>query len=80
MPKRQRDPDAVGPAVELTYTNYRGETDTRRVSPIRIWYGATDWHPESQWLLQCYDCDRKAMRDYALKDCDFTYAGSNSDG
>src|ERR1700733_7374743 len=34
-------------AISLVYTNYRGETSVRRVIPQRIWFGATDWHPEN---------------------------------
>lgn len=54
--------------VVLVYTNYRGERATRRIIPERIWFGATDWHPEPQWLLDAFDIDRGAERSFAIKD------------
>lgn len=56
------------PSVVLTYTNYRGETAERRIIPFEVWFGSTEWHPEPQWLLRAYDCEKKAERDFALKD------------
>ena len=56
------------PSVALTYTNYRGETAERRIIPFEVWFGSTEWHPEPQWLLRAYDCEKKAERDFALKD------------
>lgn len=55
-------------AISLVYTNYRGETSVRRVIPKRIWFGATDWHPEDQWMLDAVDLDKQAERSFALKD------------
>ena len=54
--------------VTLTYTNWRGETAQRTVTPKRIWWGATDWHPEPQWLLTAFDAEKQADRDFAIKD------------
>lgn len=56
------------PSVVLTYTNYRGETADRKIIPSEVWFGSTEWHPEPQWLLRAYDCEKKADRDFALKD------------
>lgn len=56
------------PSVVLTYTNYCGETAERRIIPFEVWFGSTEWHPEPQWLLRAYDCEKKAERDFALKD------------
>lgn len=54
--------------VKIVYTNYRGETGIRAILPIKIWFGATDWHPESQWLLDAIDVEKEASRSFALKD------------
>jgi len=54
--------------VNIVYTNYRGETAVRQVIPNKIWFGATDWHPEKQWLLDAYDIAKKANRSFAMKD------------
>ncbi len=57
----------------MKYTNYRGETSIRNIEPISVWFGRTDFHKEHQWLLTARDLDKGANRDFALKDCDFTY-------
>lgn len=58
----------MGNPITITYTNYRGETSERTITPIRPWYGSTEWHPEPQWLLKAYDHDKGAERDFAFKD------------
>jgi hypothetical protein len=62
------DERVEGKPVELSYTNYRGETARRTFTPKRVWFGSTEWHPEPQWLLTAYDHDKQADRDFALKD------------
>jgi hypothetical protein len=52
----------------VTYTNWRGETDTRQILPAKIWFGATEWHKEPQWLLRGVDIAKGAARDFALAD------------
>lgn len=59
-------------AFGFRYTNYRGETSDRMVVPIGLAFGATEWHPEPQWLLWAYDLERAAIRAFALRDADFT--------
>lgn len=54
--------------VYILYTNYRGETTTRRIIPDKIWFGKTDWHPENQWILDAFDVDKNANRSFSLKD------------
>ncbi len=58
--------------IRMTYTNYRGETAVRTVTPIQVDFGSTDWHPEPQWLMSAYDHDKGAHREFALADCDFS--------
>lgn len=57
-----------GKVVEFTYTNYRGVTEVRRVVPINIWHGTTEWHPRKQWFLHAWDLDRQAARDFTWAD------------
>jgi hypothetical protein len=60
--------DAEAPApVAIRYTNHRGETTVRRVVPLRIWHGSTEWHPEAQWLMDALDVDKGAERSFALR-------------
>jgi hypothetical protein len=61
----------VGPAVRVRYTNWRGETADRAISPVKVWFGTTEFHPSEAWLLHCYDHGKTDWRDYALADCDF---------
>lgn len=62
--------DAVlmGEPLELPYKNWRGEISTRKIQPIRLEFGATEWHPEPQWLLVATDIEKNAERSFALKD------------
>ncbi len=52
--------------VTFTYTNHRYETAQRRVRPIRIWFSSTAWHPDAQWLLEAFDLDKQATREFAV--------------
>lgn len=54
--------------VKVFYTNHKGETATRLVWPIMLWYGKTKWHPEPQWLLECFDEEKGQKRDFAMSD------------
>lgn len=54
--------------VSIVYTNYRGETARREIIPQRVWFGATQWHPEEQWLLDAFDIEKKSPRSFALRD------------
>jgi predicted DNA-binding transcriptional regulator YafY len=54
--------------VRIFYRNHRGEEAERRIVPNLIYFGATQWHTEEQWLLDAYDMDKRASRTFALKD------------
>ena len=45
--------------LTVRYRNWRGETTDRAIVPIRVWYGATEWHPEPQWLLRALTSTRE---------------------
>ncbi|MCW1412184.1 hypothetical protein OLZ32_27935 [Rhizobium sp. 1AS11] len=57
-----------GPPLTFAYRNWRGEIATREVQPIRLTYGATEWHPEPQWLLIAWDIEKGAERSFAVAD------------
>ncbi|UFW79981.1 MazG-like family protein [Rhizobium sp. SU303] len=61
-------------ALSFVYKNWRGETALRRVLPIRIEFGPTDWHPEPQWHLVAHDLEKGAARFFAMKDISFNDA------
>ena len=52
----------------VDYTNWRGETARRVIRPIRMWWGKTERHPEEQWMLTAWDCEKDAIRDFAWQD------------
>lgn len=54
--------------VNIDYTNYRGERGIRTIVPERIWFGSTDYHKSSQWLLDAYDVEKDASRTFAMQD------------
>lgn len=58
--------------ISMVYTNYKGETSTRRIVPGNIYWGKTKWHPEDQWLMKAFDLDKWESRDFVLKDCLFS--------
>ena len=60
--------EPVGEPLELPYKNWRGEISNRKLQPIRVEFGATEWHPEPQWLLVARDIEKNAERSFALKD------------
>lgn len=60
--------DITPESVSILYTNHRGETATRKIIPVKIWFGATKWHSEPQWLLDAVDIKKNAKRSFALKE------------
>lgn len=52
--------------VNVYYTNYRGETASRRILPLRIWFGSNEWHIEPQWLLDAVDIEKGSERTFAM--------------
>lgn len=54
--------------LRITYRNWRGEVSERNIVPQSVWFGATEWHPEPQWLLSALDTDKGAARDFTLAD------------
>lgn len=54
--------------VTVKYRNHRDEESYRRILPIRIWFGMTEWHTERQWLMDVYDQDKHASRTFAMRD------------
>lgn len=51
---------------EIVYVNWRGETRSRKIIPLRLYWGSTEWHPENQWLVRAKDTESGAIKDFAL--------------
>jgi predicted DNA-binding transcriptional regulator YafY len=50
----------------IVYTNWKGETERRHVSPILFFFGLSQWHDGYQWFMSALDIDRDAPRTFAL--------------
>ncbi len=57
-----------GEPLEFIYRNHRGEVSKRQMIPRALVWGATEWHPEPQWLIRGWDIEKDAVRHYALND------------
>jgi predicted DNA-binding transcriptional regulator YafY len=55
-----------GQAVRILYKNYKGETSWRRIVPGQVRFGANEWHPQAQWLMDALDLDKGAPRSFAM--------------
>ena len=62
----------------IGYTNYRGEYRQRRIRPLTIWFGATEWHEGEQWFLSALDLEKGSARYFALKDVEFPSARADA--
>lgn len=57
-----------GQQIQFEYINYKGIKSTRNVIPMSLYFGATEFHPENQWLVTVYDLDKQCERTFALND------------
>ena len=55
-------------AVKVYYVNWKGVGAIRNIIPKRLFFGSTEYHPEEQWLLEVFDCDKLECRTFAMKD------------
>jgi len=56
------------PLLQFKYTNYKGVTSIRKISPYKLWFGNTEFHTDDQWFIHGYDVDKCAERNFALRD------------
>lgn len=53
---------------KIEYTNYKGERAIRTIIPCCVWFGATKYHKDYQFLLNALDVEKNEQRDFAMKD------------
>ncbi len=53
--------------VFIDYTNWKGERRVREVSPVNISFTRTEHHPKTEWILRAWDVEKRAYRDFAMK-------------
>jgi hypothetical protein len=58
-------PNATQPLI-ADYTNWKGSRRPRRITPLEIFFGSTQWHPDAQWLIHARDEDTGEERDFAF--------------
>lgn len=54
--------------VLIDYTNWRGIRSKRYIRPISIRFENSEFHPETQWVLEAVALDKNAIRSFAMKD------------
>lgn len=54
--------------VVIQYKNYRDEVSWRVIRPSHIYFGATEYHREQQWILLAFDYSKDDWRSFAMKD------------
>lgn len=54
--------------VKIYYKNHKGDRSWRKISPTRMEFKTTTWHPEAQWILVAWDVDKAVERGFAMKD------------
>jgi hypothetical protein len=60
--------DEPARVLRFRYRNHRGVVADRRILPINIRFGQSEFHTGYQWFLCGQDLDRNAQRDFAVKD------------
>jgi len=57
-----------GMILQFDYTNWKGETSTRKAFIYGVEWGSNEWHKEEQWLLHALDEDKGETRYFAMRD------------
>lgn len=66
--KKEEELFSTDEALVFKYKNWEGEVAVRRVRPIKIWFGTTEWHQGNHWFLKAHDLEKDAERDFDLAD------------
>lgn len=54
--------------VVIDYTNWRKQRRSRKIVPISVRFGSSDYHREPQWLLQALDLETGKEKEFSMKD------------
>jgi predicted DNA-binding transcriptional regulator YafY len=63
--------EKVSRELEFEYCNWEGRKSIRRVRPISVRFGKSEWHPKPQWLMLALDLDKGQEREFAMNDMEF---------
>lgn len=53
--------------VNIDYTDYKGVRSLRRILPVRMVYGSSQWHKEGYYIV-AIDLDRDEIRTFSIQD------------
>jgi len=53
--------------IKIDYTNYKGERKIRTIKPGTLYFGESKWHEGRKLLLQAYDFDKNAIREFEVE-------------
>ena len=53
--------------LSFDYINWKGEESYRTVLVNYVYYGSTPQHEVEQWLVYCFDLNKKEWRTFALE-------------
>lgn len=53
--------------LKFEYTNYKGEQKIRTIHPEKIFYGKTPNITTDEWILEGFDIEKQAMRQFVIK-------------
>lgn len=56
----------------MLYRNWRGEVALRSFTPVNMFFGANEFHPVADWLIEGMDNDKNEVRTFALRGFDMT--------
>lgn len=56
------------PTMEFVYTNWKGETLSRKVQDPVVWFGESKYHTGAQWFIHAFDIQKQEFRDFAVAD------------
>jgi predicted DNA-binding transcriptional regulator YafY len=64
MNKKEQTP------LVFEYVNWQGEKAIRRVKPLKLWFGTSEFHPQAgkAWFLVALDLDKNAERKFLVTD------------
>jgi hypothetical protein len=60
---KMTDPRRV---VIIDYTNWEGVRGERRIIPVSLSFENSEWHPETQWILEAVDTESGVVLAFAL--------------
>lgn len=72
--KRLKLIKAIKGSIVMVYTNWKGETKERYVTPIAgslRWDEGDRYHPYPRWVFDAWDHEKRAILTFTMKDIKF---------